>query len=677
MLKIAINKSIVNKATRKQATDLTEKWDNAELGAEEFRSAVLDGNAFCCSQLKSAHKATDQFFRANSVWLDFDNKDTGHKTTLDRVINSEKMKQMAFAVYTSPSHTPDQHRFRLVFQLPYDVTDPNEYKSIVKLFINKYGSDPAPSAAAQAFFGNTNAEVYLFGQTVPEGFIDQLRVDAQKEKEETKVKHNGNINDAVVRQMLAAIPKKTDYVVWSKLCHAVNAAVEYNRDLAAEIINEWSPGRGNEVMSKLKTPMKDITAGTLVYYAKENGWEPPEGFYKQKSKSVVNADGVAVNIENKLSLVEFWLNQHHSFKYNLVNGRYEMIEQGEWHWLTDRDINEIWRSLQVEGIKYPKDQLRTLIESKFSEAYDPIKDYFSSLPDWDNEDHIADLCARVPVPEDFIVSWYDYLRRWLIASYRCAMNHKPSHLCLVLQSTMQGIGKTTFLNKLCPPELNKYLAVSQNFDADNKDAMIMLSEKFMINMDELESVSRKEISALKSMISMDEITTRRPYGHFSEVLVRRASFCGSINNTQFLTDMTGSRRFLVVPVVDVIAYKESIDYERLWSQVKALANNPDERSWYEGEEIKVVEANNEQFQLKSSEEEIILEYFEPAEDTSQSFAEALTATEVCSILASKVNVRLNPVTLGKALHKLGFLKQGKRAGASTLYKWIVKKKGGF
>src|SRR5208283_4926023 len=137
----------------------------------------------------------------------------------------------------------------------------------------------------------------------------------------------------------------------------------------------------------------------------------------------------------------------------------------------------------------------------------------------------------------------EYLRKWLVASVGCATNTDVvNHTCLTLVGP-QGRYKTTWLNRLVPEALSQYIHVG-TIDPTNKDTHIHLSECYLINLDELETLNKHELGSLKSVMTYKTSRIRRPYAHFADQMIRRASFAGSINRDSFLTDETGTRRFL-------------------------------------------------------------------------------------------------------------------------------------
>jgi len=75
-----------------------------------------------------------------------------------------------------------------------------------------------------------------------------------------------------------------------------------------------------------------------------------------------------------------------------------------------------------------------------------------------------------------------------------------------------------------------------------------LATRMLINLDEMESYNKTDIGVMKSVISTAQVSLRLPYGRTAQNMKRRASFCGSINDRQFLRDETGSRRWFIIEV---------------------------------------------------------------------------------------------------------------------------------
>ena len=211
------------------------------------------------------------------------------------------------------------------------------------------------------------------------------------------------------------------------------------------------------------------------------------------------------------------------------------------------------------------------------------------------------------------------------------------------------------------------MEISHVLNHSNKDTLIHLAECMLINLDELENLNRSEIGSLKEIITKTHIRMRKAYGHNNENMPRRASFAGSVNTAQFLNDTTGSRRFLCFEV-EHIEYTHDIDINKVYSQALKLKEEGF-RHWFNQEEIKEINQNNEQYQLRSPEEELLLTWFEPAEKNKAQYY--FNTTQIANILSTKGGIAITETTvnkIGKALKKHGFQRYSK----NHAYVYLVK-----
>lgn len=147
----------------------------------------------------------------------------------------------------------------------------------------------------------------------------------------------------------------------------------------------------------------------------------------------------------------------------------------------------------------------------------------------------------------------------------------------------------------------------------------------------------------------------------NELSARRASFCGSVNNLQFLNDPTGSRRFLCFEVLE-IEYQHSIEIDNVLAQAISLFYSG-YKFWFTQEEIMRINKNNEEFQMRSIEEELLLTYFEQPNEKSANIL-YLTATDISARLSLNTKMNLSnasAISIGKILNKYKF-KRVKKGG---------------
>ncbi|MDA4694113.1 virulence-associated E family protein, partial [Enterobacter hormaechei] len=111
----------------------------------------------------------------------------------------------------------------------------------------------------------------------------------------------------------------------------------------------------------------------------------------------------------------------------------------------------------------------------------------------------------------------------------CALeNGYVNKQCMVLASSEQNTGKTSFLRFLIPPVLRSYY--TENISVD-KDGIIAICKNLICNADELAVLSKTDVNMLKAYISKSNINVRLPYGRKAEYMERICSFVGSTNRT--------------------------------------------------------------------------------------------------------------------------------------------------
>lgn len=346
-------------------------------------------------------------------------------------------------------------------------------------------------------------------------------------------------------------------------------------------------------------------------------------------------------------ITEDYLSAFYKFRYNTIALEIEYCKKGTSNWQPVNE-NSLFIELQKKGIKCSVNNLLAILKSDFVIHYNPLKTYFDNLPQWNKKtDYIAQLCAYVNVKdkEQFIY----HFRKWCVRTVKCVLHEEYfNKQAFILVHKGQSSGKSTFCRFLCPPTLSNYIAEDISND---KDARILLCKNFLINLDELAVLSRKETNSLKSYFSKTVVNERLPYDRKNSILPRVCSFIGSTNMTSFLNDETGSVRWLCFELTGQINFKYSseVNINNVWAQAYALANNGFDCE-LTPDDIKANEVRNSMYSILSTEQELISKYFQqPTPDNSQ----FMTATDVLVHL-QPLGIRLNKIQVGKALSALGY-----------------------
>ena len=342
-----------------------------------------------------------------------------------------------------------------------------------------------------------------------------------------------------------------------------------------------------------------------------------------------------------------YLNAKYSLRFNTISLEFEIKRTSDKKW-SDLNLNSLFIELAQSGIDIPVNKLEILVRSHLIDQYNPISEYFESLEQWDGEDHIKNLCSYVKTNNDNAFLYH--MEKWFTRAVLCALEkEKINKHCLVLANTIQNSGKSTYLRFFIPRKLMNYLSEDIGLD---KDSRIKLCKNLIINLDELSILAKADINSLKAFISKTHINERLPYARKAEYLERICSFVGSTNKTDFLTDESGSVRWIIFEVIEKINFNYSmeIDIDKVWSQAYF---NAYKRKGFNPEltlaDISENEKRNERFTQMTLEQEMINKFYEP----SDNLEEFKTATEVMIDLSTQ-GIRLNHLKIGRALSSFKF-----------------------
>ena len=342
-----------------------------------------------------------------------------------------------------------------------------------------------------------------------------------------------------------------------------------------------------------------------------------------------------------------YLNSKYSLRFNTISLEFEIKRISDKKW-SDLNLNSLFIELTQSGIDIPINKLEILVRSHLIFQYNPISEYFESLDEWDGEDHIKNLCSYVKTNDDNAFRYH--MEKWFTRAVLCALEkEKINKHCLVLANTIQNSGKSTYLRFFIPRKLMNYLSEDIGLD---KDSRIKLCKNLIINLDELSILAKADINSLKAFISKTHINERLPYARKAEYLERICSFVGSTNKTDFLTDESGSVRWIIFEVTEKINFNYSmeINIDKVWSQAYF---NAYKRKGFNPEltlaDISENEKRNERFTQMTLEQEMVNKFFEP----SDNLEEFKTATEVMMDLSTQ-GIRLNHLKIGRALSSFKF-----------------------
>jgi predicted P-loop ATPase len=193
-------------------------------------------------------------------------------------------------------------------------------------------------------------------------------------------------------------------------------------------------------------------------------------------------------------------------------------------------------------------------------AFHPVREYLEGLV-WDETPRLDDwLVSYLGAKDSPYVSAIS--SRWLISAV--ARVFRPgcqADSALILEGP-QGIRKSSALATLAGSWFTDGLS-----ELGSKDSAMETCGVWIIELAELDSLSRAEVSTVKAFISRRHDRFRPPYGKRLVDLPRQCVIAGTVNpEGGYLKDATGGRRFwpLVCGEIDIEGLKR--DRDQLWAE---------------------------------------------------------------------------------------------------------------
>lgn len=382
--------------------------------------------------------------------------------------------------------------------------------------------------------------------------------------------------------------------------------------------------------------------------------------------------------------IKSFLDGHVSLRFNEITSRVEFkaptddnlkshtdstdfTDEGIWTPINDRKVNSLWSKMS-EVTRVNKQDIYNIIESDYVPLFNPFTEYLSTLqsvesvrsvcqnksPSVGEKDYIRELAQTVRVKggEQEQMLWHLYLKKWLVGMVASWISDDVVNNVILVLIGEQGAYKTTWFNYLLPPPLKQYFYTKTNANRMSKDDILTLAQYALVCCEELDTMRPAELNQLKAAVTMPSIDERAAYAHYHEHRKHIASFCGTGNSTQFLSDPTGNRRWLPFEVESIVSPREHpFHYEGIYAQALALFKSGFQY-WFTKEEIQELNHHNRQFETPHLERELVSLYFRvPMESENGMF---MTSARAIQIIGTGISQKLNPTRVGLAFNELGF-----------------------
>lgn len=277
-------------------------------------------------------------------------------------------------------------------------------------------------------------------------------------------------------------------------------------------------------------------------------------------------------------------------RFNEFASRIEMTRTPPWasegaEWTDNDDIHlKVWLQERDIDCRSTTSVAETVALIAKERQWHPLRNRLLSLK-WDERTR---LCGWL---RDYLNAADDqhYLAAvgtaWMIGAVARVMEPGAQVDHVLVLAGQQGAGKTQTARILA---LEPAYFLGNLPDLRNKDAALVLPGRWIVELAELSAVRRAEVEATKSFITQREDTYRPPYGRRSVSIPRQCVFVGTTNETLFLRDRTGNRRWWPVSVGTVDLELLQKDVEQLWAEAVHLYRSG--QQWHlTGDTLKLAE----------------------------------------------------------------------------------------
>lgn len=579
-----------------------------------------------------------------------------------------------------------------------------------KYFMNNYGLsiDPQSIVLSQAHVITYDPELY-FNYATPV-FSDLVIENRIPQKELREFVFEENDFSEIIKTIVSS--KKNlvdDYQDWFRIGCSIASQFGFNGYEYFEAVSMQSRKyKRNNCIKQYRYCCRDyakhgVTIATFYWYCQQQGIQTMSNTTRDlynriaggKSANVTKEKIIEILTEEKISVkpevVERMYNQASALDYGGDTTIHFIISFIKANHKLRRNVIKrkienngvIMEDIDVNGIYIDMSKIRPLnknlllnyLESPNIQDYNPIQEWFNvaahNLPEYEQDNNssfdtplLNSICKTLKNDNPEYTKFF--VKKWLVSVVASAYG-TPSPLILVLVGK-QNTGKTEWLRRILPLQLREYYAESK-LDA-GKDDELLSAEMLIISDDEFGGKNKYESRKIKEWTSKNEISLRAPYGRYNITVKRLAALCGTTNEEGILSDYTGNRRIIPIPVdsIDIESYN-SINKEMLWREIaKTYSTGFD---WRVGKvSISYLNINSDQYQIVRFEDDLVTKYFEKVGwDDCETF---MTSTDIkleLDALIPKEKVTIDQI--GKSLKKAGFIQKSKWILGNVKKMWAV------
>lgn len=280
--------------------------------------------------------------------------------------------------------------------------------------------------------------------------------------------------------------------------------------------------------------------------------------------------------------METWLSGHGwKPRKNLLSGKIEITKPGGVQVMDDPTLSEIrFKFCNSNGTPANKDAARDAIDLIATRnAYHPVRDYLSGLS-WDGVERLDTWLIDYAGAQDTSLN-RAIGRKFLCAAVKRAFEPGCKFDAMLLLEGKQGAGKSSLCAALCRDA--EWFSDQAKVGAEAKEVIEQTAGSWIIEMPELDGLTRRDAGRVKSFITTTKDKARGAYASYTAEVPRQFVLIGTTNDAAFLTDMTGNRRWWIVSTGKCDPVGVKAIRNQLWAE--AVAAEASENIWLDDPEL--------------------------------------------------------------------------------------------
>tara|TARA_R110000764_G_scaffold205984_1_gene291296 strand:+ start:1452 stop:2891 length:1440 start_codon:yes stop_codon:yes gene_type:complete len=281
------------------------------------------------------------------------------------------------------------------------------------------------------------------------------------------------------------------------------------------------------------------------------------------------------------------------------------IGDGEWKELDKDALSQLRSWLAMDQAEFGRDCLNdAIVTVALNDVFNPLTEILDGcLASWDKKPRLDNWLFDLCEAEKGSAEYEEYVRqassKWMISAVARAYEAGCKVDTMLILEGIQGAGKSSFLREL---SFGYFLELITDI-SKGKDVIDKMLGKWIIEMPELKALSGDR-EANKAFLTQQIDHERLSYDPRSSCFPRRCVFIGTTNESTYLKDDSGERRYWPVKVgkCDSVALKTVL--LQLWGEAVSRYK-AGEKWWFEDEAV--INASQEIQNSKSESDDMEIE----------------------------------------------------------------------